>query len=94
LSGIWLDCPPVRPQLRLRRHAHDLLHKDILGWIPAAQRYVAAAGTSQTIMLERLGSHDGHYLMARSHRGVGNQIYTVEVRRSRGYDVNVPARRW
>ena len=92
MSGIWLDCPPYDPSYGCVGTHTISYHKDILGWIPAAQRYVAAAGTSQTITLERLGQPTtGNYLMAKIPiAGSATNFYTVEVRRFAGYDATLP----
>jgi hypothetical protein len=93
MSDIWDNCPPFDPTYRCVGVHTIAYHKDILGWIPSAQKYVAAPGTSQTIMIERLGQPTtGNFLMAQLPiSGSSTQFYTVEVRRFAGYDVNVPA---
>ncbi|HEV7590752.1 MAG TPA: putative Ig domain-containing protein [Longimicrobium sp.] len=62
-------------------------HKDLLGWIPAARKYVAAAGTSAAIDLARgaLPGADG-YQMAQVPIAGTSAFYTVEARRYAGYD--------
>jgi M6 family metalloprotease-like protein len=66
-------------------------HKDLLGWVPAAQKYVAPAAARQTLTLERnatpLSGTDA--LLAVIPIGAG-QFYTVEARRFTGYDAKVP----
>ena len=67
-------------------------HKDRLGWIPPARKYVAPPGTTQTITIERLDlpTSNGTYLMAQIPIGTSaNNFYTVEARRFFGYDVAV-----
>src|SRR6266849_5746014 len=92
MSGIWLDCPPYDPSYGCVGTHTISYHKDILGWIPAAQRYMATAGTSQTITLERLGlPTTSNYLMAKIPiGGSATNFYTVEVRRFVGYDATLP----
>ncbi|MFC1531442.1 BACON domain-containing protein [Gemmatimonadota bacterium] len=67
-------------------------HKEDLGWIPADRVYDAVLGASQTITLHRLGDMavPGEYMMARIPRGDGT-YYTVEARRTVGYDAYLPA---
>lgn len=65
-------------------------HKDMLGWIPSARKYVAAAGSTETITIERSGSPPaGNYQMAQIPLPTG-EYYTVEARRFTGYDVGIP----
>jgi hypothetical protein len=85
------------------RNSHDLTwgwrgphtisyHKEDLGWIPADRVYDAVLGASETITLHRLGDMavPGEHLMARIPRGDGT-YYTVEARRTVGYDAYLPA---
>ena len=68
-------------------------HKDLLGWIPAGRKYVAAAGSTGTINIERLGQpiSGNNYLMAQIPiDGLGTKFYTVEARRLAGYDGQIP----
>ncbi len=67
-------------------------HKDFLGWIPAARKYVARPNTTRTITLERLAQPgaDG-YLMAQIPIGDSpTDFYTVEARLFAGYDEEIP----
>lgn len=72
-------------------------HKDLLGWIPAARKYVAQPGTRQTITIERSArpSSSGNYLEAEIPISGGTAYasysYTVEARQFYGYDRFVPA---
>jgi hypothetical protein len=74
--------------------AHTIsYHKDFLGWIPSAQKYVATPGSNQTIVLERLGQpvSSSNYLMAQIPIGGSTiRFYTVEARRFTGYDSQIP----
>lgn len=68
-------------------------HKDILGWIPPARKFVAPPNSTQTITIERIGqpTANGTYLMAQIQFGASaTTYYTVEARRFSGYDVYVP----
>ena len=67
-------------------------HKDFLGWIPPARKYVAAPNTTRTITLARLAKPgaDG-YLMAQIPIGDSTtDFYTVEARLFAGYDEEIP----
>jgi len=63
-------------------------HKDILGWIPAGQKFTATLGSSTTITLEQLAlPATANYKMAQiSIGGSSTHFYTVEARRLTGYD--------
>ena len=67
-------------------------HKDFLGWIPPARKYVAAPNTTQTIALERLAQPGAEgYLMAQIPIGDSTtDFYTVEARLFAGYDEEIP----
>ncbi len=66
-------------------------HKDLLGWIPASQKYIAPAGVRQTITLQRLAvpGASTDYLMAQI-PGVVGMFYTVEARNQNDYDAGIP----
>ncbi len=63
-------------------------HKDRLGWVPEARRYVAARGRTDTITISRIASPpgDGTYQLAVLPVGETGVFYTVESRRAAGYD--------
>lgn len=67
-------------------------YKDMLGWIPAGRKYTVTPGSSATVTLEQLAQPGpGNYLMAKIPvRGSSTRYYTVEVRRSVGYDRGIP----
>jgi hypothetical protein len=62
-------------------------HKDLLGWIPAGRKYLAAVGTSASFELARaaLPGSDG-YEMAQIPIAGSSAFYTLEARRYAGYD--------
>ncbi|HVG45945.1 MAG TPA: hypothetical protein VM890_14485, partial [Longimicrobium sp.] len=64
-------------------------HKDLLGWIPAARKYVASPGTSAVFELARdaLPGAEG-YQMAQVPIAGTSRFYTVEARRFAGYDAS------
>ncbi|HEU4881863.1 MAG TPA: putative Ig domain-containing protein [Longimicrobium sp.] len=68
-----------------------IYHKNILGWIPASQRYVATPGSRQTLVLNQseLPGTTADYQMVQIPIPYG-QFYTVEVRRRVGYDEGLP----
>ncbi len=93
MSDIWGNCPPYDPTYGCVGPHTISYHKDILGWIPSAQKYVAGLGSSGTITMERLGQPTSgtSYLMAQIPIGGSTtQFYTVEVRRFAGYDTKLP----
>lgn len=65
-------------------------HKDRLGWIPPAQKYIPKAGSVETIRLEHLASmaSSGYLMVEVPVRSTLS--YTAEVRRRVGYDVWIP----
>jgi len=91
MSNSWANCS-------LSDHAtygclgqHTIsYHKDILGWIPAGEKFVADGNA--TITLEQLAlPQTGNYKMAQIPiGGSSTHFYTVEVRRQTGYDVKLP----
>ena len=93
MSGIWDNCPPYDSVYGCVGTHTIAYHKDLLGWIPADRRYVAADGTSQTITLEPLGvAASANYMIAKIPIGSSTtQFYTVEVRRFLGYDSTLRA---
>jgi hypothetical protein len=93
MSDVWDNCPRYDSVYGCVGPHTISYHKDLLGWIPAAQKYVAAPGTSRTIALDRLGQPTSgtSYLMATLPiAGVATQFYTVEVRGFVGYDTKLP----
>src|SRR5215203_5502845 len=69
-------------------------HKDVLGWIPPSQKYVAPPNVRQTITLQRLAvpGASTDYLMAQIPFGtIEGRFYTVEARNQNGYDSGLPA---
>src|SRR5262245_34372748 len=68
-------------------------HKDLLGWITGASTFAPTPGQSETITLERLakpGSGDGHLMARIPVPGSTTRFYTVEARRTAGYDREIP----
>ncbi|MFL5539722.1 MAG: putative Ig domain-containing protein [Longimicrobiaceae bacterium] len=63
-------------------------HKDMLGWIPAARKYVAEPGATATFELARdaMPSSTGYQLAELPIAGGGGTFYTLEARRYAGYD--------
>ena len=92
MSDIWDNCPPYDPVYGCVGPHTIAYHKDILGWIPPAQKYVATPNSRRTITLERVGqpTSSSSYLMAQIPIGSGATFYTVETRRFAGYDTKLP----
>jgi M6 family metalloprotease-like protein len=87
------NCNPPHPDFSCVGVHPIGVHKDMLGWLPAERRFVAASPSSQSIELERLAQPDGSgYLVAFVPiQGSLSQFYTVETRLRVGYDTAVPA---
>lgn len=84
------------PQLDAYVPTHTIAyHKDLLGWIPAARKYVAAPGTTTTFELARdaLPSATGYQMAQLPITGGAGAFYTLETRRYAGYDAigRIPA---
>jgi hypothetical protein len=93
MSGGGICTPPDATYGCLGVHTISY-HKDLLGVVPPARKYIATPGSSQTIVVERLGQplFSGNYLMAQIPiGGSATQFYTVEARRFVGYDNQIPA---
>jgi hypothetical protein len=68
-------------------------HKDLLGWIPTDQKYVAESGTDGVVItLEQLAlPQTSNFKMIRIPiKNSGTHFYTIEARRKTGYDVKLP----
>lgn len=92
MSDTWTDCNNSKDPTYGCLGQHTIAyHKDILGWIPAGQKFNAGSGTSM-ITLEQLAvPQSGNYKMAKIPiGGSSTHFYTVEVRRKTGYDVKLP----
>ncbi len=94
MSNTFGNCPPYDTNFSCVGVHAISYHKDLVGWIPAARKYVPAQGSSQTITIERLEQPPlvtGDYLMAQIPiGGSSTQFYTVEARRFIGYDATLP----
>jgi hypothetical protein len=85
MNGWFGSIHPVYDQIGLHTIAP---FKDLLGWIPTTEKYVAMPGTSATITLERLAlPQTNNYLMAQIPISNSTTLfYTVEARHFAGYD--------
>lgn len=84
-GGSW------EPQLEAWVAPHTIaFHKELLGWIPAARKYVAPAGSTATFELARdaIPSAQGYQMAQLPIAGGGGTFYTVEARRYAGYDAS------
>ncbi len=91
MSDIWDNCPPNDPTFGCVGVGTISYHKDRLGWIPAARKYIAGLNTQATISIERLDQPvaSNNYLMAQIPIPGSSLFYTVEVRKKVGYDVHI-----
>lgn len=85
-------CSPPNPTYGCLGANTIAYHKDKLGWISSARKYLAAPGTTATINIERLGqpASANNYLMAQLPID-DTHFYTVEARLFSGYDNQIPA---
>lgn len=86
-------CSPVHATYECIADHTVSYHKDLLGWIPPERKYTATTGFDQVLSLDRLATpaSDGSYLMAKIPiPGSSTRFYTVETRRSVGYDDQIP----
>ena len=94
MSDTWTDCGNLSDATYGCLGQHTIsYHKDILGWIPADQKFTATPGSMTTITLEQLAlPQTDNYKMAQIPiiGGPATHFYTVEVRRKTGYDVKLP----
>ncbi len=67
-------------------------HKDMLGWIPAAQKYLVGQNTQVNLTMEQMALPvTSNYRMVRIPiAGSSSHFYTMEVRRQTGYDYKLP----
>jgi hypothetical protein len=92
MSDTWTDCGNSSDATYGCIGQHTIsYHLDILGWIPAGQKFTAGGGIS-SITLEQLAlPQTTNYKMAQIPiGGSSTHFYTVEARRKTGYDVKLP----
>lgn len=92
MSDGWTDCSRATDVTYGCLGQHTIVyHKDILGWIPPSQKFIASGGTA-SITLERLSLPvTSNYKMAQIPIGGSTtRFYTVEVRQQTGYDAKLP----
>jgi hypothetical protein len=92
MSSVWGACPPNHPVYGCVGQHTISYHKDMLGWIPTGQKYVATRGSQATITLEQLAlPQTSTYKMLQIPIGESTTcFYSVEVRRKAGYDAQLP----
>jgi len=93
LSDDRYGCPPAMDPIYGCIGQHTISYsKDILGWIPAGQKYTYTVEGPVTITLEQLALPvTTNYKMAQIPiNGSSTHFYTVEARRQTGYDVKLP----
>jgi hypothetical protein len=92
----WANAWDVMGNFKATNVAHQLFgnlgwhvntyHKDVLGWMPAARKYVLPAGSTRTVRLERSAQPaTEEYRMIQIAAG-GGRFFTVEARQAVGYD--------
>jgi hypothetical protein len=85
MNGYFGSIHPTYGQIAVHTNA---FHKDLLGWIPTAKKYVVTPGNPATITLERLAlPQTNNYLMAQVPINKPDiDFYTIEARHFAGYD--------
>lgn len=84
------NCSPGDPQYACTGVHFNSYHKEVLGWIPAARKFLANPGTNAVVHLERLAQPgpSGHLMVKIPWPGWATRYYTVEARRVAGFDGN------
>lgn len=93
MSSTLGTCEPRDPRFRCVAVDPIAFHKDLLGWIPSSQRFVARPSAFASILLTPSGQPAavGGYEIAVIPISLAAQLfYTVEVRRRHGYDSRLP----
>jgi M6 family metalloprotease-like protein len=93
MSDTWSGCSTAYDPTYGCLGQHTIsYHKDILGWIPAAQKTTVNAGSAKIAVLEQLAlPQTGNLKMVKIPiGGSSTRFYTVEARRLTGYDVQLP----
>ncbi len=90
MSYTW-DCSRLTdPTYGCLGQQTNMYHKDILGWIPANQKFTYSGSAPQTITLEQSDLPvTGNYKMAKIPFGSSGYFYVVEARRRVGYDTKL-----
>ncbi len=92
MSDTWSNCQRSSDAAYGCLGQHTIaFHRDRLGWVPAAQKYVHPGGQA-TITLQRATLPQGSdYLMAQVPIASSSELfYTIELRQWAGYDVKLP----
>ncbi len=89
----WPTCPPAHPNFGCVGVHTIAFHKDALGWISGAQRYVATTAPDQSVYIERLAlpATSGYMVAQIPIGGSTTNFYTIEARKLVGFDDNVPS---
>lgn len=93
MSDTWSNCSQSSDVTYGCLGQHTIsFHKDILGWIPASQKYTSIRDVQAIIMLEQLSApQTSNYKMAQIPiGGSSTHFYTVEARLQTGYDGKLP----
>src|SRR5215217_4929019 len=88
----WPTCSPPHPDFGCVGVHTIGFHKDALGWISSAQRYVATTAPDQSVLIERLAlPTTSDFLVAQIPVGGSTtNFYTVEARKLVGFDDQIP----
>src|SRR5215217_7641766 len=88
----WPTCSPPHPDFGCVGVHTIGFHKDALGWISSAQRYVATTAPDQSVLIERLAlPTTSDFLVAQIPIGGSTtNFYTVEARKLVGFDDQIP----
>ncbi len=93
MSDTWANCNRSSDATYGCMGQHTIsYHKDLLGWIEGAEKYIAGPGTDVVLTLERLAlPGTGNYTMLQIPiSGSSTHFYTVEARRQNSYDYKLP----
>ncbi len=93
MSDTWSNCGRSTDAAYGCLGQHTIAyHKDMLGWIPAAQKYTVAWKTFATVTLEQMAlpTTSKYRLVQVPIGGSSTHFYTVEARRQTGYDYKLP----
>jgi hypothetical protein len=96
MSDTWTNCSNSTDPIYGCLGQHTIsYHKDLLGWIPAGQKYIVSGNEdSAVVTLDHLAmaSTTNYRMVEIPINGSSTNFYTVEVRQKSGYDVKLPGK--
>jgi M6 family metalloprotease-like protein len=96
MSDTWTNCSNSTDTTYGCLGQHTIsYHKDLLGWIPAGQKYIVSGNEdSAVVTLDHLAmaSTTNYRMVEIPIKGSSTNFYTVEVRQKSGYDVKLPGK--